>query len=71
MDKNQFEHRMATAATDHAGGVRSNLTQLSGEIRAADAVLRDKQNAAGVTEPGGDPQVGLESHAIQSTNPEP
>lgn len=70
MDKNEFERRMATAATDHASGVRSNLTQISGEHRAADAALSDKRDAARTTERAGelreDREVGMQLDPIQS-----
>ena len=54
MTRHEFERRMVTAADNHAAGVRRDLVEISGEMRAADAALRRKRRAASLTERTGD-----------------
>ena len=46
MTRREFERRMVTAASNHAAGVRRDLVEISAEMRAADAALRRKRDAA-------------------------
>ena len=46
MTDREFERRMVTAARHHAAGVRRDLVEISAEMRAADAALRRKRDAA-------------------------
>jgi len=50
MTRREFERRMVTAASDHAAGVRRDLVEISAEMRAADAALRRKRNAASLVQ---------------------
>jgi hypothetical protein len=63
MDEHEFDRRMVAAASDHAAEVRRDLVQISGEMRAADAELRRKRDAASAAERAGelgeDGQVGM------------
>jgi hypothetical protein len=46
MTDREFERRMVAAASNHAAGVRRDLAEISAEMRAADAALRRKRDAA-------------------------
>lgn len=50
MTRREFERRMVTAASDHAAGVRRDVVEISAEMRAADAALRRKRNAASLVQ---------------------
>ena len=50
MTQDEFERRMATAASAHAAGVRRDLVEISAEMRAADAALRRKRDAASLVQ---------------------
>jgi hypothetical protein len=63
MDEHEFDRRMVAAASDHAAEVRRDLVQISGEMKAADAELRRKRDAASPAEHAGelgeDGQIGM------------
>jgi len=46
MTDREFERRMVTASSHHAAAVRRDLVEISAQMRAADAALRRKRDAA-------------------------
>jgi hypothetical protein len=72
MDQQEFDRRMAVAGRDHAAEVHRDLAQISGDMKAADAKLRRKRDAARSTERAGefgeDRQIGVQPDPIPATD---